>query len=62
MKLPLTITVYVELDEIETIIDEIKSLQTYKLSEKDEMLLVSREAVTEILAKHVKAQMEGREL
>lgn len=61
MKLP-TLKIHVELDEIETIIDEIKSLQTYKLSEKDEMLLVSREAVAEILAKHVKAQMEGREL
>lgn len=62
MKLPLTLTVHVELDEIETIIDEIKSLQTYRLSEKDEMLLVSRADVADILARHVKAQMEGREL
>ena len=35
MKLP-KLTVYVDLDGIETIIDEIKELQTYKLFETDD--------------------------
>lgn len=58
----LEIPITVEFDDVWKMVDEIKSLQTYKLSEDDDMLLVDREDVADILARHVKAknkQLDG---
>lgn len=54
MKLEIPITV--EFDDVWEMVDEIKALQTYKLSEDDDMLLVDREDVADILKKHVMAK------
>ena len=45
-------------DDIEKIIEEIKKLQTYKLFEKDKMLLVNLEEVIEILTNHIKSTLQ----
>ena len=56
MKIEFPIKVKVELDGIDEILQELQELQTYKLFETDEMLLVSRSDVADILARHVKAK------
>ena len=56
MKIEFPIKVKVELDGIDEILQELQELQTYKLFETDEMLLVSRADVAEILARHVRAK------
>lgn len=61
MKIEFPIKIKVELVGIDEILQELQELQTYKLFETDEMLLVSRADVADILARHVKAKMEGRE-
>lgn len=50
------IKIKVDVDIDDSVIDEIKALQTYKLSEDSDMLLVDRAEVAEILARHVKAE------
>lgn len=52
MNLP-KITVEARFDKIEAIVDEINSLQIYKLFEDDDMVLINRAEVDEILARHV---------
>jgi len=54
MKLEIPITV--EFDGMWEMVNEIKALQTYKLSENDDMLLVDRDDVADILKKHVRAK------
>lgn len=56
MKLEFPIKVKMELDGIDEILQELQELQTYKLFETDEMLLVSRADVADILARHVRAK------
>ena len=58
MKIELPIKIKVELDGIDEILQELQELQTYKLFETDEMLLVSRADVADILARHVRAKRE----
>lgn len=58
MKIEFPIKIKVELDGIDEIIQELQELQTYKLFETDEMLLVSRADVAEILARHVRTKRE----
>ena len=58
MKIELPIKINVELDGIDEILQELQELQTYKLFETDEMLLVSRADVADILARHVRAKRE----
>ena len=58
MKIELHIKIKVELDGIDEIIQELQELQTYKLFETDEMLLVSRADVADILTRHVKTKRE----
>ena len=55
----LEIPVEVDLNGIDDIVDEIKSLQTYKLSEGDDMDLVSRDDVAEILINHIEAKRKS---
>lgn len=61
MKIELPIKIKVELDGIDEILQELQELQTYKLFETDEMLLVSRADVADILARHVKTKRVGME-
>lgn len=50
------IPVEVDLNGIDGIVDEIKCLQKYKLSDDDEMELVSLDDVAEILINHIEAR------
>lgn len=54
----LEIPVVVDISGIESLIDEIKHLQTYKLSSEDEQILVDRDDVVKIFADHVRANIE----
>ena len=53
MKLETSVKVY--FDDIQGMIDEIQRLQTYKLFEGDDMVLVDLDAVVAIMANHIKA-------
>lgn len=55
----LKIPVEVELNGIDGIVDEIKHLQTYKLFEGDDMVLVSLDDVAEILMNHIEAKRKS---
>ena len=57
MKLP-NITVKCDFDDIQQIIDEVKSLQTYKLFEDDDMILIDRAELVDILVKHLRTESE----
>lgn len=48
-----TVAVKVEMDDVREMVDEIKDLQTYKLSANDDLVLISRSAVADILLAHV---------
>lgn len=52
----LEIPIIVGFDNIESLLDDLKKLQTYKLSEGDEMVLVDIEDVADVLVKHIKAK------
>lgn len=54
----LEIPIVVDISEIESLIDEIKHLQTYKLSYGDEQILVDRDDVIKIFADHVRANIK----
>lgn len=54
----LEIPVVADISEIESLIDEIKHLQTYKLSYGDEQILIDRDDVIKIFAAHVRANIE----
>ena len=54
----LEIPVIVECTEIDELIDEIKHLQTYKLFEGDEQVLIDRDDTIEIFAKHIRASVQ----
>ena len=53
MKLVTSIKVY--FDDIQGMINEVKRLQTYKLFEGDDMVLVGLDAIVAVMANHVKA-------
>ena len=53
MKLEIPVKVY--FDDVQGMIDEVKKLQTYKLFEGDDMVLVDLDAVVAIMANHVEA-------
>ena len=55
MKMEIPIPVKVYFGDIQGIIDEIQRLQTYKLFEGDDMVLVDFDAVVAIMANHIKA-------
>lgn len=55
MKLP-SITVKCDFDDIQQIIDEVKCLQTYKLFEGDDMILIDRAELVDILIKHLRTE------
>lgn len=55
MKLP-NITVKCDFDDIQQIVDEVKGLQTYKLFEGDDMILINRAELVEILLKHLRTE------
>lgn len=57
MKLP-NITVKCDFDDIQQIIDEVKGLQTYKLFEDDDMILINRAELVGILVKHLRTESE----
>lgn len=57
MKLP-SITVKCDFDNIQQIIDEVKDLQTYKLFEGDDMILINRAELVDILVKHLRTESE----
>lgn len=52
----LEIPIIVGFDDLESLLDDLKKLQTYKLFEGDEMVLVNIEDVAKVLMDHVKAQ------
>lgn len=58
-KLEIPIPVKVDIYKIEELIDRLKHLQTYKLFAGDEMTLVDRDEVVEIIADHVKAEVSS---
>ena len=49
----LEIPIKVDLDGIDKLIEELKALQTYKLSEDDEMILVNLDDVAEVFMNHI---------
>ena len=51
----LEIPVKADFDDIQDMIDEIKRLQTYKLFEGDDMVLVDIDAVVAIMVNHIRA-------
>lgn len=53
MKLETSVKVY--FDDVQGMVNEVKRLQTYKLFEGDDMVLVDLDAVVAIMANHVKA-------
>ena len=53
MKLEIPVKVY--FNDVQGMIDEVKKLQTYKLFEGDDMVLVDLDAVVAIMANHVEA-------
>ena len=53
MKLEIPVKVY--FDDVQGMIDEIQKLQTYKLFEGDDMVLVNLDAVATIMANHIRA-------
>ena len=53
----LEIPIKVDIYKIEELIDKLKNLQTYKLFAGDEMTLVDRDEVVEIITDHVKAEV-----
>jgi hypothetical protein len=55
----LKIPVEVDLNGIDGIVDEIKRLQTYKLFEGDDMVLVNLDDVAEILMNHIEAKRKS---
>ena len=55
----LKIPVEVDLNGIDSIVDEIKRLQTYKLFEGDDMVLVNLDDVAEILINHIEAKRKS---
>lgn len=52
----LMIPVKVDLEEVEKLISELKGLQTYKLAEGDEKILVDSDDVIKIFFNHLKAE------
>lgn len=52
----LEIPIIVGFDDLESLLDDLKKLQTYKLFEGDEMVLVDIEDVAKVLMDHVKAR------
>ena len=54
----LELPIIVNCTEIDELIDEIKHLQTYKLFEGDEQVLIDRDSVIEIFAKHIRASAQ----
>lgn len=54
----LEIPVIVNCTEIDELIDELKHLQTYKLFEGDEQVLIDRDDTIEIFAKHIRASAQ----
>ena len=61
MKLEFPITVKVDFDDVQTMIDELKKLQTYKMFEGDDTTLVELDDVISILAKHIRATHNSSE-
>lgn len=58
-RMKLEIPVEVDLNGIDGMVDEIKCLQKYKLSEGDDMVLVSLDDVAEILINHIEAKRKS---
>ena len=54
MKLGLKLSV--DLGFIEDLLDDIKKMQTFRLSEDDQRILIDREELGDVLKKHVKAK------
>lgn len=52
----LSIPIEVDFDNMKSLLDDLGKLQTYKLFEGDEMVLVSLDDVAEVLMNHVKAK------
>ncbi len=52
----LEIPIIIGFDDMESLLDDLKKLQAYKLSEGDEMVLVNIENVAKVLMNHVKAK------
>lgn len=55
----MTINIHARFDSILDIAQEIGELQTYKLFPNDDMLLVERDDVLEVLKRHVVTEKEG---
>ncbi len=52
----LTVTVKACIDDVKSLVEQLKSLQTYKLFEGDDMTLVDIDAVIGIFTNHIKAE------
>ena len=52
----LEIPIEVKFDDFKAVIEEIKNLQTYKLSEDDDMVLVDLDKVADILSSHIEVK------
>lgn len=53
----LKIPIHVYMEELEEIINELKDLQTYKLAEGDDKILVDCDDVIKIFANHLRAEV-----
>lgn len=55
----MSITINANFDDILEIVKEISELQTYKLFPDDDMLLVERDDVVEVLKRHVVTEVNS---
>ncbi len=60
-RMKLEIPIKVDFDDIQDMVDEIKRLQTYKLFEGDDMVLVDLNAVVAIIVNHIKTTYNSSE-
>lgn len=52
----LEIPIVVDIDAVEELLEELKRLQTYKLGAGDDLILVDRDDVVEIITMHIEAK------
>ena len=57
-KTALSVQIKADFDDMKALLEDIGNLQTYKLSEGDDMVLADIEDIKCILAKHVKAKVD----
>ena len=61
MKLEIPIPIKVDIDDVTNLIHDLQCLQTYKLWENDDTVLVSLDSVVGVFADHIRAKKCGKD-